>query len=162
VQPGGGPTAASPTPAASGGATDPAPAGGSKPSAQPRSEPVPPPNGTTSVGTNTAADQPVAVDVPATSDAGAKRLPAAVSDRPAPTPSTAACRELLSRIRTMAAPAAASAGGEKAGGDVARDMVLESAGGVVPDPAVAMLLVLAGGALIVLWLRAIPGRRQPS
>jgi hypothetical protein len=117
--------------------------------------------GTTVVGPAVASDGPIAVDPPAVAaDGGPRRLPAATTDRPVPSPSTASCRELLARIRTMAAPAAASAGGGKATTEAARDLTADGAASAALDPAAATLLVLAGGALIVLWLRAIPGRAR--
>jgi hypothetical protein len=137
-----------------------APTGGTRQTPKPKSEPKPGATGTTTTEPSTASDQPVAVDLPATTaDGGTHRLPVGVADRPAPTPSTEACRELLSRIRTMAAPAAAiDAGGGKRESASTRDLAAERTG--LLDPIVAMLLVLAGGGFLVAWLRAIPGPRR--
>jgi hypothetical protein len=160
------PVPASPAPAPSTDTVEPDPAptpGDSRPNPRPKSEPMPgPTTGVADLAPAITPDQAVAVDLPATTDDGsARRLPLEVSDRPVPTPSTESCRELLSRIRVLAAGApgapAADGAAETAG---ARDMADRAAAAV--DPLVVTLLILLGGVFVVGWLRAIPGRPRQS
>jgi hypothetical protein len=102
------------------------------------------------------------MDLPAlvgTADEPTRRLPAKVGE-PAPTPGAEACRELLARIRTVAAaaPLPPAQGDGKAEWAGERDLAANASAAL--NPLLLLLLVLAGGALIVIWLRSIPTRAR--
>jgi hypothetical protein len=135
------------------------------PPIEPTTEPI---SGSTSGQLANDADQPVAMDLPApvaAHDGDATRLPAKVQDHPTMKPGAETCRELLLRIRTMVAagapPGAPSTDG-KAEAASAADMRAERSSAALTDPVVVLLLVLAAGSLLVLWLRSIPPRRPAA
>jgi hypothetical protein len=179
TEPAPGPTAPAPTepapapmapapslPTATEATAEPSPTGMSSASAPPQTEAMPAPtDGPAQIDVADGGDQPVAVDLPAPNpDGGLTRLPVKTLDRPAPTPSVELCRDLFSRIRTIAAgapvPPASSDG--KAESAATRDLAADQAGSVAVDPVLILFLVLAAGVVMLAWIRSIPTRHEAS
>jgi len=150
-----------------GGSVEPAPSASatSKPNARPTATPIP---GTVQIapapgviggpvpGATGGAEPAPAIDLPLIGPGG--KPPMATISGPAPAPSGEYCRELLGRIRVMAAAAPnadqSRTGAAGTGAELARDAVGERS---IP-PILAAALVIVGGLILLAWLRSIPGR----
>jgi hypothetical protein len=143
---------------------------GAGPASRPPSAPVilPAPPTTVSPGPITidpAPGDPIEVapgpvDLPLPVDKGGKP-PVSTTPGPIPTPSIELCRERLGQIRVLAASAPGVDQSKATGSAMELDARDDATGSALP-PALAFLVVLAGGAVLIVWLRRIPGRANPA